>query len=88
MAALRKVSGFVAPVVIDTPLAPIDKDYRENLIEFMSTALDNAQIILLVKDTEYTDDVKIKLKQKTGVIKLLTHDKNTGFTEVANYGRV
>lgn len=85
MAALRKVSGFVAPVVIDTPLAPIDKEYRDNLIEFMSTALEDTQIILLVKDTEYTDNVKEKLKSRTGIVKLLKHDKINGFTEVAEY---
>ncbi len=85
MAALRKVSGFVAPVVIDTPLAPIDKEYRDNLIDFMSSALEDTQIILLVKDTEYTDSVKAKLKSKTGIAKLLKHDKVNGFTEVAEY---
>jgi DNA sulfur modification protein DndD len=85
MAALRKVSGFVAPLVIDTPLAPIDKEYRNNLIDFMSTVLEGTQIILLVKDTEYTENVKNKLKPKTGVIRLLKHDKSTGFTEVGDY---
>jgi DNA sulfur modification protein DndD len=85
MASLRKVSGFIAPVVIDTPLAPIDKDYRDNLIDFMSTALEDTQIILLVKDTEYTESVKGRLRSKTGAKKLLEHDKNTGFTEVVNY---
>ena len=86
MASLRKVSGFVAPVIIDTPLAPIDKDYRDNLIDFMSTALDDTQIILLVKDTEYTENVKDKLKPKTGIRKLLKYDKHTGFSEVVDYG--
>ena len=86
MASLRKVSGFVAPVVIDTPLAPIDKDYRDNLIDFMSTALEDTQIILLVKDTENTESVKNKLKNKTGIRRLLKYDKSTGFTEVVDYG--
>jgi len=87
MAALRKVSGFVAPVVIDTPLAPIDKDYRANLVDFMSTALEDTQIILLLKDTEYTENVKNKLKNKRGIEKLLKHDKTIGFTEVVDYGQ-
>ena len=85
MAALRKVSGFVAPVIIDTPLAPIDKEYRQNLIEFMSSALKDTQIALLMKDTEYTDSVKEKLNKKTGIKKILNHDKSTGFTEVDDY---
>lgn len=85
MAALRKVSGFIAPVIIDTPLAPIDKDYRINMIEFLSTALEDTQIILLMKDTEYTDTIKSKLDKKTGVKKLLKHNKVTGFTEVEDY---
>ena len=72
--------------VIDTPLAPIDKDYRDNLIDFMSTSLEDTQIILLVKDTEYTENVKNKLKPKTGIIKLLKHDKHTSFSEVVDYG--
>jgi DNA sulfur modification protein DndD len=85
MAALRKVSGFVAPVVIDTPLAPIDKDYRSNLIDFMSTALEDTQIVLLVKDTEYTEEVKDRLKEKVCTEKLLKHDKQNGLSEVVDY---
>lgn len=85
MGALRKVSGFVAPLIIDTPLAPIDKEYRENLIIFLSEALEKTQIILLMKDTENTESVQNKLSPKTNNMKKLVYDKTLGISDVIDY---
>lgn len=61
--ALNIVSGFDAPIVIDTPLARIDPEARENIAKTISQYFGDNQIILLVTGAEYTPTVR-KILQK------------------------
>lgn len=61
MGALNIVSGFDAPMVIDTPLARIDPEARENIAETIPQYFEDRQIILLVTGAEYTPTVRKSL---------------------------
>ncbi|MCG7849265.1 MAG: AAA family ATPase [ANME-2 cluster archaeon] len=54
IAALADVSGFKFPIFIDTPLANTDNEQRENIWNNLPNFLDGNQVVLLVKDQEYT----------------------------------
>jgi len=54
IAALSEVSGFKFPIFIDTPLANTDNSQRENIANKLPGYLKGNQVILLVKDQEYT----------------------------------
>ena len=66
MAALGTVSGFKAPVVIDTPIGRISREPRNNIAESLPNYLSDRQLILLMTDTEYTPEVKARLKAQIG----------------------
>ena len=86
MAALRKTSGFLAPIVIDTPLAKIDIKYRFNVADWLKNALDDAQVILLVTDAEYTKEFRDAIKSCVKDEFLIKHNKDTETSEVVPYG--
>lgn len=56
--ALQDISGFTAPLVIDTPLARISGLHRKKIAEIWSNKLNKTQIILLMTDQEYTSEVR------------------------------
>lgn len=58
IAALNTVSGIDAPIIIDTPLARIDREPRENIAKTIPKHFKNTQVILLVTSTEYTSHVR------------------------------
>lgn len=59
MAALNSVSGFVAPIIIDSPLGRLGSEIRENLSNAVTEALIEKQVIVFVLDTEYTNQVRM-----------------------------
>lgn len=63
MSALMTISGFQAPVIIDTPLGKIDNEHREYITTELPKFLEGTQLILLVTPTEYDSNVKINLNQ-------------------------
>ncbi|MBI5002096.1 AAA family ATPase [Candidatus Woesearchaeota archaeon] len=75
MAALNEVSGFDAPVIIDTPLGRISGEPKDNIAECLPNYLKNTQVTLLVTDQEYTHSVKSKISKRIGKeFKLLYND--------------
>lgn len=86
MSALRKASSFLAPIVIDTPLAKIDKEYRINVAQWFKDALHDAQVILLVTDSEYTEGFRNTIKANVAQEFEIKHDKTTKTSEVVQYG--
>jgi len=55
--ALHQVSGFVSPLVIDTPVARISDINRRNFANVLNTVSKDKQIILLFTPDEYSEDV-------------------------------
>lgn len=84
MAGLRQASAFLAPIVIDTPLAKIDAEYRVNVAEWFKKALPNAQVILLVTNTEYTGGFKNSISSNVCQEFLITHNIEAKVSEVSN----
>ncbi len=58
MSALMSISGFKAPVIIDTPLGKIDDEHRDKITKELPIFLEGTQLILFVTPTEY--DLKVK----------------------------
>lgn len=63
MSALMTISGFHAPVLIDTPLGKIDDEHREHITRELPKFLKDTQLILLVTPTEYDENVRKNLAQ-------------------------
>src|SRR3989338_10531954 len=78
MAALKKVSGFNIPVIIDTPLGRISGQPRENIAKNLPEYLKNTQVVMLVTDTEYDDEFKDKIRSRVGAEFSIMLDKDTG----------
>jgi len=63
MSALMTISGFHAPVIIDTPLGKIDDEHREYITTELPRFLSGTQLTLLVTPTEYDANVKQNLQK-------------------------
>lgn len=63
MSALMTISGFQAPVIIDTPLGKIDNEHREYITTELPKFLEGTQLIFLVTPTEYDNNVKANLNR-------------------------
>ncbi len=87
MCALRQGSKFLAPIIIDTPLAKIDREYRINIADWFKKSLHDAQVILLVTNTEYTEEFRNTIKPIISKECLLDFDKENDVAEVNNYAK-
>lgn len=63
MSSLMTISGFQAPVIIDTPLGKIDDEHREYITTELPMFLAGTQLILLVTPTEYDHNVEANLSK-------------------------
>jgi DNA sulfur modification protein DndD len=63
MSALMSISGFHAPVIIDTPLAKIDDIHRKYITTELPLFLKGTQLVLLVTPTEYDKKVQSNLSE-------------------------
>ena len=61
MSSLMTISGFKAPVIIDTPLAKIDDEHRDHITSKLPHFVEGTQLLLLVTPTEYDEMVKTNL---------------------------
>lgn len=84
-AALYSVSGYSVPVFIDTPLARISNQSRENIADYLPDYLSHTQLIMLLTDTEYTDVVRSKLKRGVGCEYKIQHDDINKMSKVIDY---
>ena len=55
---IHKISGFDSPLIIDTPLARVSDEHRENFANVFLEVSNNKQIILLFTPAEYSEDVE------------------------------
>ncbi|MDD3069214.1 MAG: AAA family ATPase [Bacilli bacterium] len=56
--ALRTITGYQAPVIVDTPLGKLDPTHQDNITKNLPMLLDKAQLIFLVTSSEYTPTVQ------------------------------
>lgn len=80
MASLSKISGFSAPIVIDTPLGRISSDPKKLIAQNVPDYLEDHQVTFLMTDVEYSDDVRAFIKDK--VANEYHLDFQDGVTEV------
>ena len=85
MAALRRISGFEAPIIIDTPLARISKEHRTNIASALPQYLQDTQIILLFTDEEFTEEVKKILQPRIVTKHFLKYDDEKDETKVTKW---
>ncbi|MCM1986819.1 hypothetical protein [Methanococcoides seepicolus] len=83
IASLAEVSGFKFPICIDTPLANTDNEQRINIAKNLPNYLKGNQVILLVKDQEYTPDFRTTISER--VSQELRMVKREGKTEVTTW---
>ena len=86
MAALSGVSGFDAPVIIDTPLGRISGEPKEKISMSLPRYLKDSQLTLLITDQEYTPVVRNHMKERIGKELELRYDENEMRTDVVELG--
>lgn len=57
MAALRKITGFKFPLVIDSPLGKISGKPRHNIAKALPSFLKGTQVTMLVTNSEYDEEI-------------------------------
>jgi DNA sulfur modification protein DndD len=62
--ALHKVSGFDSPILIDTPIARVSDEHRENLGRIFLEVSKDKQTILLLAPAEYSQEISRSLDDK------------------------
>ncbi|MDI1496285.1 MAG: DNA sulfur modification protein DndD [Cenarchaeum symbiont of Oopsacas minuta] len=77
IAALRKVTGYLFPLIIDTPLGRVSSTPRELLGKKLPGFLEESQIILLATDTEYMAQVNKGEKNGKTMKELLNENVKT-----------
>jgi len=80
MAALSKISGFSAPVVIDTPLGRISSEPKQLIAQNVPNYLEDTQVTFLMTDVEYDEDVRAHISSE--VANEYHLDYHNGVTEV------
>lgn len=88
MTALRHNSKFLAPIIIDMPLAKIDKEYRINVAEWFEKSLSDAQVTLLVTNVEYTTEFRDAIRSSISKEYKITYDEEKEISEVIDYARL
>lgn len=63
MAALSQISGFSAPVLIDTPLGRISSEPKKLIAQNVPNYMKDSQITFLMTDEEYSQEVRVFFKQ-------------------------
>lgn len=84
-AALYLVSGFSAPVFIDTPLGRISGQPRINVAENLPSYLSETQVVILPTDTEYTPEVRERLLPSVGHEYKIRYNSEEKVSEVVDY---
>jgi DNA sulfur modification protein DndD len=82
--ALHSLSGFQAPLVVDTPLARVSDEHRENFAEALLEVSRDKQIILLLTPAEFSKEVEDVLKPHAATIRWLQmspDEQETSFAE-------
>jgi DNA sulfur modification protein DndD len=69
--ALHKVSGFDSPILIDTPVARVSDQNRENLGRVFSEVGRNRQIILLFTPAEFSEEISKILDRTASTRRIL-----------------
>jgi len=82
MAALSSVSGFEAPVIIDTPLGRISGEPKEKIAKSLPKYLQKSQLTLLITDQEYTPAVRDNMKERIGKEFELRYNEDEVTTEI------
>ena len=85
MAALSSVSGFDAPIIIDTPLGRISGVPKEKIAASLPKYLKNSQLTFLITDQEFTPAVRANMKERIGKEFELQYDEEeitTGIIEM------
>lgn len=74
--ALHSVSGFNAPLVLDTALGRIDEAPKANWGANVSKYLKDTQLILLFTSSEFSDNVQKNLKENIASQYVISSQKN------------
>lgn len=82
MAALSKISGFSAPVVIDTPLGRISSEPKQLIAQNVPSYLEETQVTFLMTDVEYSEDVRAYITNEVANEYHLDYDN--GITSVVD----
>ena len=89
IAAIRKITGFRMPLVIDTPLGKISGKPTKNIGEFLSKFFEDTQVTLLVTDKEYQfEDKKIKQSFRDIIKKFVNKEYLLNYDETSNISKV
>jgi len=83
--ALHNISGFDAPILIDTPVGRVSDENRKNLGEIFTEVSKDKQTILLFTPSEYSADISVRLDQDSSTrheLKVTSRENETEIEEI------
>ena len=80
--ALHKASGFDCPILIDTPVARVADEHRENFAKIFSEVSIEKQTILLFTSAEYSHEISNTLDKKYSGKSTLNMSSNEKETKI------
>ncbi len=82
MAALKEISGFDAPIIIDSPLGRIDPEQKDEIAESLPNFLKDKQVTLLMTNSEYTPRMAKALEDRVAGIYEIAYDDETDSSSI------
>ncbi len=84
IAALNDITEIDVPIIADTLLGRLDPNVKENIARIFHSIFTDTQVILLVTESEFTEDFKDKIEDKCSNIFKLIYSEciNGAYTEV------
>ena len=89
MSAMMNISGFKAPVIIDTPLGKIDDEHRDKITNELPKFLEGTQLMLFVTPTEFDSMVQKNLNKfiSNGNNYKITENEDNNISKLVKNGR-
>ena len=79
--AMRKISGFELPLIIDTPIARLDKTHRASILTDYLPSVSN-QVLLFTTNVEMNKQVEKEIEPYVSTKFELIFNKKKGYTQV------
>ena len=79
--AMRKISGFELPLIIDTPIARLDKKHRASILTDYLPSVSN-QVLLFTTNVEMNNQVEKEIEPFVSTKFELIFNKKKGYTQV------
>ncbi len=82
MAALKAISGFDAPILIDSPFGRIDPGQKDEIATSLPNFLKGKQVTFLMTDSEFTPRMRQAFENRLGGVYDISYDEDSDVSDI------